>query len=139
MRFSAHLSFGIFSGLLIYSLTENIIYSFLVFIIQIALILDFILNKLIKKELFHSIFGLLVVTLLVFLFNRMYAAMIFIGYFTHLFLDLFVDEKIELFFPFSKRSLQYPFKYSEEYVIYGSLLLSLLLIILMYLGFLQLS
>jgi len=138
MRFSAHLSFGIFSGLLIYSLTENIIYSFLVFIIQIALILDFILNKLIKKEPFHSILGMLAVSLIFFLFDMMYGIMVFIGYFTHLFLDLFVDEKIELFFPFSKRLIQYPFKYSEEYVIYGSLLLSLLLIILMYLGFLQL-
>jgi len=120
MNFPSHLSFGLFTGLLTYYLTQNIIAALIMFIIQIMLILDFLFKKLIAFEPLHTILALIGTWIVAFLIAPAYHWYVLLAYGSHLFLDLFVEEEIPLLYP-SKKQLTYPIKKSEKYVLITSI------------------
>ena len=130
MKFLTHSVFGVFTALLIFFFTQDLIAALVVFIIQIVLILDFIFKKVIKFEPLHTIIAMSVVWALSFLFFPKYNIYVLFFYFSYLFLDIFVKEDIPLLYPFKKK-LMYPINHSEEFVTYLSLIGIVILIILL--------
>ena len=129
MNVPAHLSFGIFSGFLVYYLTQDWVAAFLMFMIQIGLVLDYLFKKTIHFEPLHTVLALLIISLVSFVLFPAYSLFIFSAYSLHLFFDIFVEEKIPLLYPL-KTKLMFPLKYSEKFVITLSLLGSLTLLFL---------
>jgi len=130
MNFTSHFSFGIFTGLLTYYVTQDLTAALIMFFVQIGLILDFLLNKTIKFEPFHSVAAMLVVWLVSFFLFPAYHWYVLIAYFTHLFLDIFVDEEIPLLWP-TKYKLMYPIKNSERRTIIGSWIGTIVVVVLL--------
>ena len=132
MKFIAHATFGIFTALLVYYFTSSIVTSTIVFLVQIALILDFLFKKAIQFEPLHTVVAMLLVWLLAFLIFPAYHWFVLLAYFTHLFLDIFVKEEIPLLWPF-KQELMYPIDHSENFVTImsctGSLVMLALIVI----------
>mgnify|MGYP000592623309 CR=1 FL=1 len=128
MNFLSHFTFGIFTGLIIYYLTTNWLAAGIVFFIQILLILDFLFKKTINFEPLHTILAMLLLTIILYFIIPQYAWYVFFAYFTHLFLDIWVLEEIPLLYPF-KKQLMYPIQNSEKYVMLGSCIGILILLI----------
>jgi len=129
MNFKSHFTFGIFTGLLAYYFTSNLIAALIVFIVQIILILDFLFKKLIRFEPLHTIIAMIITWAVAFVYFPAYHTYFLFAYFSHLFLDAFVHEEIPLLYPF-KQKLMFPIKHSERFVIIMSLLGSLVLLLL---------
>ncbi len=132
MRFLPHALFGIFSGLVAYMITGNSVAFWVFFFVQIGLILDFINKKLGTREWLHTIMAMLIVSSVTYVTFKPYWTYVFLAYFSHLFLDIFVDEDIPLLWPFTYK-LMYPMKYSENIVIWGSVIGSIVLGIYLFL------
>jgi membrane-bound metal-dependent hydrolase YbcI (DUF457 family) len=129
MNFPSHLAFGMFTALLAWQLTNDVIGALILLIIQIVLILDFVFKKLIQFEPLHTALAMLVVWFIAFFAFPAYHWYFLIAYFTHLFLDIWVHEEIPLLWPF-KKQLMYPIKNSEMFVIITSIIGSVMLIVL---------
>jgi len=132
MNFMAHFMFGLFSGLITYQISHNWTVAFIMLGVQIALILDFLFKKIIHFEPLHTLLAMLLVWMGSFFFFPAYHWYVLLAYFTHLFLDIFVYEKIPLLFPF-KQALMYPIDGSEKFVIVISGVGSLLLLMILFL------
>lgn len=130
MNFWSHFTFGLFTGLLIYYITNNLTASLIVFIIQITLILDFLFKKLMNFEPLHTVIAMLGSWTVAFIFSPAFHWYVILAYFTHLFLDIFVYEEIPLLFPF-KKQLMFPIENSERFVTISSLIGSLIILLLL--------
>lgn len=102
----------------------------IVFLGQIILVLDFIFKKIIMFEPGHSLLAMFGIWAISLLFLPAYHWFVLFAYFSHLFLDLFVEEEIPLLYP-SKKKLTYPIEHSELFVIVisvaGSIVLAALI------------
>ncbi len=129
MNFPSHFLFGVFTGLFVYYLTNNLVAAFIVFVVQIILILDFLCKRLFHFEPFHTVLAMLVFWLVSFFAFPEFHWFVFLAYFSHLFLDIFVDEDIPLLFP-SKKKLMYPIEHSELFVCVTSIVGSVVILFL---------
>jgi hypothetical protein len=130
MNFLSHFTFGVFTGLLVYYMSGRLLAGIFVFLIQIALILDFLFKKAIDFEPLHSLSAMIVVWLATFFVFPLYHWYVLFAYFTHLFLDIFVHEEIPLLWP-STKQLMYPIKHSEKFVQIVSVIGTLVIIVFM--------
>ncbi|MBI4441483.1 metal-dependent hydrolase [Candidatus Woesearchaeota archaeon] len=127
MNFLAHLSFGVFSGLLVYKLTGNLAFAMTTFFFQVVLILDFLCKKAFRFEPLHTVLVMVAVWITTSVLFPAYHFFVLLAYSSHLFLDIFVDEEIPLLYPFRTR-VSYPLRRSELVVIWCSSIGSIVII-----------
>jgi len=128
MRPLAHLNLGIFTGLLAqYFFGWRI--GVIVFVFQLIPLIDIFLEILIKKEPFHNVFAMVIMSALVASYSIFAAWLAFASYALHIIVDTFVEEGVELFYPFTKKTTKFPVWHSEDIVIAISALGILILVI----------
>ena len=130
MKFMPHVTFGIFTGLLVYYLTSDWILGLIALLFQIGLILDFICKKLINFEPLHTFLAMAIISSIMYLIVPVWGLITLLAYFSHLILDMFVDEEIYQLAPFSMKRVQWPKKNSEMITAIGSTIGSLIMVIL---------
>ncbi len=120
MRPAPHLLFGLFTGLVAYHLSREALLAGMVFAIQVGLIADALSKRLLGFEPLHTLLGMAVVSSLLTLYRPAVGGAALLAYSSHLALDLLVEERIELFLPFSRRTVQRPVEGSEVAVMAAS-------------------
>ncbi len=114
MLFKTHLAFALLIALVLLFLNINPV--FIIIFVIAALLPDIdnpfskigkkvkIINYLfVHRGFFHSLFALLIFTILLYFFNIFIATAFFSGYFLHLLLDSFTKQGIFLFYPLSTK------------------------------------
>ena len=116
MMFKTHLFFALFISLLIFEYFNlNPLLFILILVFSASLpdidhsksfigrkvkILSFLINFIFgHRKLIHSLFFVLIITLIIRIFSNYYLAF-FIGYVSHLFLDLLTKQGLRIFYPF---------------------------------------
>ncbi|RMD58108.1 hypothetical protein D6825_01965 [Candidatus Woesearchaeota archaeon] len=115
--------------LLAWKLTTNGYVALIFLTFQIGLVLDFVFKRLIGFEPLHTFLAMVFVWLLSLVFSRQLSVYVLGAYFSHLFLDLFVDEPVPLLWPFEK-IISFPIKGSEWFVIVLSIAGSVLVLLI---------
>jgi hypothetical protein len=128
MRLAAHIFLGISTALLAYRLAGEFLPAAVVFSLQVGLVGDAALKRLLGWEPLHTLLGMALVCGAVALYDLGLGLFALMGYGPHLLIDLFVEEEIGLFLPFSRRTVQHPIPRSEEGVMIGSALGALILL-----------
>ena len=129
MNFKAHFTFGMFSGLAVYTWTNDVVAGLIMFFVQISLILDYRFKKVADFEPMHTVLAMILFWFASFMAFPSYHLYVLLSYFLHLFLDVFVDEKIPLLYPL-KKQFMFPIKHSEDFIIWGSCMGMFVLVIL---------
>ncbi|PIQ77056.1 hypothetical protein COV82_06480 [Candidatus Peregrinibacteria bacterium CG11_big_fil_rev_8_21_14_0_20_46_8] len=132
MNFRTHFTFGSALALLVLAITRSIDYAYITFFVHLVLVFDFFVEKLFKKEPFHSVSFMILATLVAYFVQPVYAIFVGLGYFSHLFIDLFADEKLELFFPFSSKKVSLYKKDIENTLTDLSILAVMILLVVVY-------
>lgn len=133
MNHRTHFTFGTAFAALVYLMTTSVPLAILSLFVQVGLVLDFVLNKLFGKEPFHSLTFMFIVSGVAYFINPSIALIVFLSYASHLFLDLFAEEKLEWFFPFSKKSFSLYKKDHEAMVANVSMFTTIILLAIIYL------
>lgn len=146
MRFRTHLIFSFLIGLLIinsFNIQNRIIFIIILLIASALPDIDSYKSKIGKKikpisflinlffrhrGIFHSVFVLILISLLIMLVSNEIAAAFFIGYLSHLILDSLTPKGVMFFYPFSKRR-------TKGFIRTGSLFENILFILLLALCF----
>ena len=116
MLFRTHLAVALLIALILLFFNINLVFIIVFVIASLLADIDSPTSKIGKRfkflnylfthrGFFHSLFALLIFTILLYFVNFLFAIAFFSGYFLHLLLDSFTKQGIFLFYPFStKRS-----------------------------------
>ncbi len=114
MLFRTHLAFAIFISLILLYFNLNLVFVIIFIIASLLPDIDSPTSKIGKRfkflnylfahrGFFHSLFALLIFTIILYFVNYLLAIAFFSGYFLHLLLDSFTKQGIYLFYPFSTK------------------------------------
>ena len=115
MKAQTHANIGVFLGLVGY-VFFGWVGAILGFLFHVVPIADGWLRWKLRGEWMHTILGLLIGISLVGIIAPKYVWISLLSYGLHLFVDLFVDERLPYLWPISKQGYSFPLQNSEFYV-----------------------